>query len=369
MYLSDHYLMNDIDELPKNQIGNLNENSTDNLKTKYDRDIYIWNFLNRKKIVKMSDTCDDSDNRIEQLNKYNINDHNQQSNNDHLEQVGNRCCFLDSIYDTDDEDENKQNEKICDIESLEISSEDPNDLEMETKIHFTKLPNYPDEIIDLAQTYEKGTNIKQDYRKAFLLYLKSTEFINCNGFYNVGRCYNFGIGVEYDIEQAIKYYNIAIDLGSIEAKSLLGQIYYNGQDVEQDVEKAVQLFIDSLTDANGVSAFNLAQFYEANSQQIDDLTSSINALSFESDESNCNLKHNQNRYTVSAFNFYNLSASKGNIYAKYKIARCYEFGFGTDVNYEQAHKMYTQLNEETGEPCLIEDLERIVAKILNNVKL
>ena len=68
-------------------------------------------------------------------------------------------------------------------------------------------------MIKLADLYEKGKVVSQDYAKAFYWYNKAVEFDSAQAIFQVGLYYYHGYGVKKDEEKGINYIRQAKEKG------------------------------------------------------------------------------------------------------------------------------------------------------------
>ena len=209
----------------------------------------------------------------------------------------------------------------------------------------------------LGDMYRDGDSVKQNYETAYewykvyalagkdtgallslarqvrqwrkgqkLDYAKGTEmFVECcrlaagygdaTGMYWLGECYSCGEGVKKDAHKAREYYKKAAagydkkaDAGDMDAMYALGTMYYSGKGVDVDKKKAFTLY-----------------------EQV--------VLTSEDPDKDSGI-----RKTV--FKKYRMEAAAGNTRALGKLGDMYYFGWGTDVDYEEAIRWYEAAGKE-----------------------
>ena len=119
----------------------------------------------------------------------------------------------------------------------------------------------------LAQEYEAGVSVPQDYEKAFRLYEKSAAQGDAFAFYGLGKMYEKGEFVEKNFAKAEECYLKAADLGLEKARIRLGNIYYIGSEVGIDRKKACSLYKKALES----SLKKVWADLESSNEQIEDL--------------------------------------------------------------------------------------------------
>jgi TPR repeat protein len=114
----------------------------------------------------------------------------------------------------------------------------------------------------LAQYYEQGKGIKQDYAKAAELYVKVSEcreplvFADsdmpltpqCEAEYAVGCFYEKGFLPNSSMEKAIEWYLCAAEDGSDEACFKMAQLHFDGIDIAQDYEESARYLYNGYYD-------------------------------------------------------------------------------------------------------------------------
>ena len=94
----------------------------------------------------------------------------------------------------------------------------------------------------LANAYETGEGLKQDYVEAAKWYRKVAEQGNVVAQYVLGKLYKNGKGVKQDYAEAAKWYRKAAEQGYPDAQQDLGTLYKNGKGVKQDYAEAGKWF-------------------------------------------------------------------------------------------------------------------------------
>jgi TPR repeat protein len=123
----------------------------------------------------------------------------------------------------------------------------------------------------LAECYEGGKGVVQDYVKAAELYM---EVSNCNEYiishdfypqcwseYTVGSFYERGLLPDSTMEKAVEWYLRAEKDGSTEAAYKLAECYLAGKGVEQDYDMAAEMldFAHHWSNGNDARSFTLAK--------------------------------------------------------------------------------------------------------------
>jgi TPR repeat protein len=92
--------------------------------------------------------------------------------------------------------------------------------------------------IQLASLYMNGTGVAKDYPRAMDL-CRSAGIL---GYYCVGHIYVYGLGVPPDLTEASKWYRKGADAGNSASMLALGQMYWKGTGVELDRAESYYYF-------------------------------------------------------------------------------------------------------------------------------
>lgn len=99
-----------------------------------------------------------------------------------------------------------------------------------------------DYIVILADMYSFGLGKKNDFEKAFALYLKAAKLGNLEAMCDLGYMYFVGQGVSVNEELSAYWYKKSADLGYVHSMRDIGQNYLNGYGVEKSVSTAMRYF-------------------------------------------------------------------------------------------------------------------------------
>jgi len=113
----------------------------------------------------------------------------------------------------------------------------------------------------LGYYYYTGTNVKQDYPRAFEIYRRMVELGSDEALLNVAMCYAFGRGVERNDKEAVRYYRLSAEKGCAVAQFNLGQCYSQGRGVERDDAEAVRWYEMAAGAGDERALYNLAVCY------------------------------------------------------------------------------------------------------------
>ena len=125
-------------------------------------------------------------------------------------------------------------------------------------IYFLIPSQTPEQIFTEANEYYE----KNDYKKAFDLYLESAEQGYARAQCNLGYMYDIGQGVSQDYAKAIEWYTKAAEQDDMLAQWNLGNMYYNGRGVTQDYAKAAEWYTKAAEQGNVRAQCKLGYMYD-----------------------------------------------------------------------------------------------------------
>jgi TPR repeat protein len=127
-----------------------------------------------------------------------------------------------------------------------------------------KLSQYenPNDQVYLGYLFEIGQGTEQNYYEATRWYRKAALQGYADGQCNLGTMYRDGMGVPRDYSEAGKWYRKAAEQGHARAQVNLGVLYNNGQGVNQDFREAVKWHRKSATNGSPLGQLYLANMYE-----------------------------------------------------------------------------------------------------------
>ena len=126
----------------------------------------------------------------------------------------------------------------------------------------------------LAQYYEKGIGVQQDYAKAAELYAKVArsrkpgvfyclpKTPHCKAAYALGRLHEERLLPNASMEEAVKWYKRSAELGEADACLKLAEIYLEGRGVEQDYLESLHYTLETYhcnMSFDGAKIFNLCK--------------------------------------------------------------------------------------------------------------
>ena len=100
--------------------------------------------------------------------------------------------------------------------------------------------------VALAECYEKGLGVRQDYAEALKWYEKAASCGSCHAMHMLAIRYSLGIGCEKNYGRAYYLTVTAVDKGYDEALWQMSHCFRNGYGVKQDIEKADRYLFQAL---------------------------------------------------------------------------------------------------------------------------
>lgn len=121
--------------------------------------------------------------------------------------------------------------------------------------------DWSEEAEDLERQAKEAYNNK-DFEKAFELRLKASEMGNINSTVELGCQYEDGLGTEQNDSKAFECYKKAADNGNLEAYGNLGDMYLDGRGCKEDDKKAFEYFMKAAEQNDAWGQYNVGQCYE-----------------------------------------------------------------------------------------------------------
>lgn len=184
-----------------------------------------------------------------------------------------------------------------------------------------------------------------------------------------------GNGVEQNWQKAVEMLQSASDKGNVDALWELGSMYEFADHIAQNESKAIELYRKSAEAGSPIGMYMLAHCYQHGIAIEENLTVS-DSLYTQAFNALMRLAPEEDIYVLNfvgsayywgdgvavdrkkAFEYYLISARKGNPETQYKIGNCYETGQGTDKDAEQALYWYRE-SAAQGYAAAIDALARL----------
>jgi TPR repeat protein len=113
----------------------------------------------------------------------------------------------------------------------------------------------------MADLYNKGDSIEQDYFKATIWYKTLAKKKDSTTQFNVGIMYNEGHGVRKDPLEASKWFTWAADQGNSDAQYNLGSLRLYGSGLRKNEEEALERLFKSTCQKNIYACYTVGDIY------------------------------------------------------------------------------------------------------------
>jgi serine/threonine protein kinase len=164
-----------------------------------------------------------------------------------------------------------------------------------------------------------GTGTAPDSRKAFQYFDEAAKKNEPNAIAALGEAYLLGEGVEKDEAQAISLLKKASEKGVPLAKNLLGLCYHKGVGVERNDREAFRLFTEAAERGLAEAFRNLGVLYMKGEGVVKNATKAVEKLKE--------------------------GSLKGDAESMFLYAQCFDNGFGTKPNPDEARKWFRKAAE------------------------
>ncbi len=220
----------------------------------------------------------------------------------------------------------------------------------------------------LAWAYASSNNKAKDETKAAEWWRKAAEQGNAEAQYQLGRCYAYAWGVERNETEAAKWYRLAVKNGSQsaqtelrelnryidsrkaaetgDAKALydLGRCYDCGSGIEFDYGEALKLYRKAAELGYAEAQYELGKYYNGHSDLTEDKTEALKWWHKAAAQGHENAKKEIEKIDTYAQSL--KSAEQGDAKAQFKLALCYEYGYGVKKNFDEAMKCFCKAAEQ-----------------------
>jgi hypothetical protein len=102
---------------------------------------------------------------------------------------------------------------------------------------------------------------KEDYDKAFSVFLKLAKAGNAEAQYNLAMLYRAGKGTKKDLSESFRWFKQAAEQGISDAQYYLAYMYDNGEGVGKDLQKAFEWYRKAAEHGQGLAQINLGVIY------------------------------------------------------------------------------------------------------------
>eukprot|EP00271_Cylindrocystis_brebissonii_P002892 TRINITY_DN13649_c0_g1_i1.p1 TRINITY_DN13649_c0_g1~~TRINITY_DN13649_c0_g1_i1.p1 ORF type:complete len:1175 (+),score=205.57 TRINITY_DN13649_c0_g1_i1:791-4315(+) len=209
---------------------------------------------------------------------------------------------------------------------------------------------------NLADCYEEGHGVPQDYKEAVRLYRLAAAQGNSSAQCGLGICYHEGHGVKQDYKEAVKMYKLASAQGNAGAQNNLGFCYQKGHGVQRNFKEAVRYYRMAADQGDPGAQNNLGVCCEEGRGTPKNYKEAVRLYSLAAEQGNaraqCNLGlcfkegHGVAQNFTEAVRLYRLAADQGNTDAQNNLGDCYQEGVGVPANQAEAVRLYKSAAEQ-----------------------
>jgi len=144
---------------------------------------------------------------------------------------------------------------------------------------------HPELQLQLAEMYSHGTHeVKVNFEKAFVWFLKAARGGNARVQYQVAVCYEKGRGCEINLRLSFENCHQAALQQDIDAQLNLAMKYFLGEGVEKNLSLAFEWIKTSAESGNVASVYLLGRFYENEVGTENDLSKAFNCYQYAADQ-------------------------------------------------------------------------------------
>lgn len=171
---------------------------------------------------------------------------------------------------------------------------------------------------------------QEQYELAAEYFLHSAKLEYAAAQFNLGLYHAQGLGVTKSDEQASAWYRKAAEQGHVSAQFNLAVSYDTGSGVAQDIREAAKWYGLAAQQGHGGAQYNLAMYYIHGQGVSADRQKASEWLE----------KAAGQGLPEAQFQVLHVSANEGDQHSQHVLAKCYETGYGTDVDIAQAVTWY-----------------------------
>lgn len=167
---------------------------------------------------------------------------------------------------------------------------------------------------------------QQQYELAANYFLRAAEAGHAAAQFNLGLCHANGLGIVQSDEQAVIWYRKAAEQSHASAQFNLAVRYDTGSGVPQDNREAAKWYGLAAQQGHRGAQYNLAMCYIHGQGVPTDRQKAIEWLE----------KAAEQGLPEAQLQILHVSANEGDQHSQHVLAKCYETGYGTDVDIAQA---------------------------------
>lgn len=234
------------------------------------------------------------------------------------------------------------------------------------------IQGYADAQFNLGKCYEAGYMVELNIKEAVRLFKLAAKKGNANAQHSLGRYYECGQGVEMNLKTAFRFYKLAAKQGHAMAQCDLGRFYELGYGVEKNIKKAIRFYklatYQGYAPAQHALEFNYLHGFSNGIDTENNLMELAKLYRYLGDKTSLDKLGRCYEYGYGvelnlekAFELYKHSADLKYAVSQYNLGRCYEYGYGVKKNLEEAFRLYN-LSANQGNSLAINKLEKCYRK-------
>lgn len=173
--------------------------------------------------------------------------------------------------------------------------------------------------LTLAKLYQQGQKVPKNDRAAFDWYVRAAKAADPEAFYHIGLCFVYGQLMQpKNRDLGVEYLKQAAEAGYMPAQYTLASLYLEGQSVLDDRQQAMDYLIQAANNGWVDAQLKLAQTL---------------------------MQFSLPQYDKAAFHWALKAGKQQHAEALFMLANCYYDGIGTEIDYQQAFKIFQRLAE------------------------
>jgi TPR repeat protein len=209
----------------------------------------------------------------------------------------------------------------------------------------------------IADLYNKGDSIEQDYFKATIWYKTLAKKKDSTAQCNVGMMYNKGHGVREDSLEASKWFTWATDQGNNDAQFNLGMLRLKGRGLRKDNKEAIEWLFKSMYQKNNHACCTVGDIYlKGKNGEEKSVEKGLKLLEFAAKNGSVTAQvelgglysNTENEYhdLSKSIIYYFMAVDSGDITAPYTLATIYLYGNSTPKDYIKIYSLFKQSKDK-----------------------
>ncbi|CAI2179428.1 11556_t:CDS:2 [Funneliformis geosporum] len=196
-------------------------------------------------------------------------------------------------------------------------------------------------------------NTEENKSNGYHLFLKSSEENFSLAQVYLAQCFNDGHGIEQNHDLAFKWYQKAAECESTIGQFYLGNCYEHGIGIKNNLEKAFYWYKKSAKNENQFAQYSLGTFYEIGTSTERDVIKAFEFYNYSANQGYLDAQYKENamnmemvlkKMKLMLLNF--IKTKQEYLNAQYKVAYCYDKGFGIEIDKGKAFELYKDAAEK-----------------------